>query len=284
MKNPYKRLDIFKCDQEAHRHFGGRVSAYHVLKEKGCYPQGCLYFIWHCARLEKGKRCVRGYNWAGKNCKGCTHFLEDKVNFQPRCTVSNAEFEAFQSDLEEFEVWWAAFEYKRKAVAGRISTVKPWFVEHIDSGRSQRRLRGYILVFRKGFFGISSFEDTFYVRVSQRQMATHGFVHGMQVELEGELRLDRGRVVVFFPKRIEVEGGCDDAPWKRDRALVAMKTATLQEGQPEPCHACRWGVLADVEDMRSGELERYRRLYCLKGVNDPEACYVVLWERLKRDV
>lgn len=280
MKNPYKRLDVFKCDQEAHRHFGGHVSVFHVLKEKGCFPQGCLYFVWHCARLEKGKRCVQGYNWTGKNCKGCTHFLEDKVHLQPQCLLDDRAYAAFLEEVDDFNAWWDSIQFKRRAVAGCISAVKPWFVECIDVHRSQRRLQGYILVFQKGFFGVTPFEDAFFVRAGERQMRTHAFVPGMQVELQGELRMDRGRVVVAFPKSIEAEGGEDELPWKRDSALVAMKTATLQEGQPEPCHACRWGVLVDVEDTRSGERIRFRRLYCLKSMPDPESCYVKMWERL----
>lgn len=280
MRNPYKRLDVFRCNQEAHRHFGGRVSVYHVLKEKGCYPEGCLYFVWHCALMEKGRRCVRGYAYVGRNCPGCNHYLDEKVHLQPRRLLDEEAYGAFLEELEAFETWLESVEYKRVAVAGRVNSVKPWFVEVLGHQGRQFRLKGYILVFRRGFFGTQAFDDTFYVRVSEGQMRQFRFVRGQSVELLGEVRVDRGRVVVNSPKSIEAVPGPQDEAWQRDRALVAVKTATLQEGPPDPCHACRWGALADVEEHEGREVHRSRRFYCLKGVVDPEACYVRMGELL----
>jgi hypothetical protein len=105
-------------------------------------------------------------------------------------------------------------------------------------------------------------------------MQSIGFVQKMKVEMLGELRDDRGRIVIHRPKRVEVIKPGWGRPWKRDKALVAVRTATLLKQQPEVCISCRWGALADVTDRREREERRYRNLYCLKGVAVPEGCYI----------
>ena len=274
MRNAYKRLDVFRCSQEAHSEFEGRVSVYHVLKEKQCYPQGCLYFLWHCALLEKGNRCVQGYRYVGKNCKGCTYYVEEKIHLQPELLLDEEAYRVFLEDLDDFEDWLASVSFRRLAVAGKIKNVKPWFERTLYPKENRVRLMGYLLVFRRGFLGTTAFEDTFYVRVSERLVREYGFVPKMKVEMVGEVREDRGRIVVHRPGRVEVIKRGWGKPWRRDEALVAVRTATLLEEQPDPCLACRWGSLVDVVDRREAEEHRYRRLYCLKGVAEPDGCYV----------
>lgn len=274
MINQYKRRDIFRCSQDAHASFQGRVSVYHVLKEKACYPQGCLYFLWHCTLLEKGERCVQGYGHVGKNCRGCTYYDEEKIHLQPVLQVDDGTYERFCSDLEDFELWLEEVQYSRRAVAGRIACVKPWFEKRLQHGQTQLRLRGYLLVFQRGFIGLDAFDDTFYVRIGEREMREHRFVPKMRVELKGEIRIDRGRVVVRRPRHIDVLSRGYGRPWRREGALVAVRTATLLKEQPDSCIACRWGALVDVLDERDREERRYRNLYCLKGISDPAGCYV----------
>ena len=250
------------------------MSVYHVLKEKGCYPQGCLYFLWHCTLLEKGERCIHGYAYVGKNCRGCTYYDEEKVHLQPVLQVDDETYERFVSDLEDFELWLGDVQFARRSIGGRIACVKPWLEKRLQHEQTRLHLRGYLLVFKRGFIGLDAFDDTFYVRISERQMRAHGFVPKMRVEMTGEIRVDRGRIVVQRPKSIEVLSRGWGRPWRREGALVALRTATFLEVQPEPCVACRWGALVDVLDERDAEVKRYRNLYCLKGISDPAGCYV----------
>ena len=280
MINQYKRRDVFRCSQEAHHGFEGRVSVFHVLKEKECYPQGCLYFLWHCVLKEKGARCIHGYRFVGKNCKGCTYFEEEKVHLQPTLLLDAEAYEAFQSELEDFETWLDGVRFRRVAVGGRIKGIKPWVEVRRERGTNRLRLMGYLLVFRRGFIGMTSFEDTFYVRVSEGVMRTHGFVPKMKLEMTGEVREDRGRIIIHRPRKIEIVKKGWGHPWTREQALVVVKTATLMNGQPDHCLACRWGVLADVTDVQDREEKRSRNLYCLKGISDPERCYVNASEAL----
>ncbi|MBN1783118.1 hypothetical protein JW948_18425 [bacterium] len=279
MINPYKRLDVFRCSQDAHHGFQGRVSVYHVLKEKKCFPEGCLYFIWRCSRMEKGEPCIHKYNYIGKNCRGCTYYIEDKVHLQPECLLAEPEYEAFLESLEQYDAWLENNRFRRLAVAGRIRIVKPWFERIIYPRENHTKLLGYLLVFRKGYIGMQAFDDTFYVRISDPVQKAHRFVPKMKVEFEGELRENRGRIVFHKPGKFEFLTRGWGNPWKKDRALVAVRTATLLKEQPDMCLNCPWGALTDVSDKREEPVRFYRNLYCLKGMADPEVCYVRLRKR-----
>ena len=274
MINQYKRIDVFRCSQEAHRRFEGRVSVYHVLKEKQCYPHGCIYFLWHCVLLEKGNRCIHGFQYTGKVCKGCTYFTEEKIHLQPELMLDETEYACFQDQLYDFEAWLDDVRFKRLSVAGRIKHVKPWFERRILPTEKHTKLFGYIIVFKRGFIGNEDFHDTIYIRVSESLMKTYQFVPKMKIEMHGEIREDRGRIIVHRPKRIEIIKSGWGKPMTRDYALVAMKTSTVLKEQPEHCLACRWGALIDVFDRTEWEERRYRSLCCLKGIADPDGCYV----------
>lgn len=270
--NLYKRRDIFCCDQEAHKEFNGRVSVYHVLKEKKCYPQGCIYFIWHCILLQKGQRCIKGYNYVGKNCKGCTYYNEEKIHLQPSLSISNEAYNQFLEEFEAFESWLGKHEYRQVPVAGRIRTIKPWFERRIQSGETHTRVHGYILVIKNGYIGTDWFRDTLYIRVSEGLMQKYRFVPKMKLELRGELREDRGRIVIHKPKQIEVIKPGWGRPFTKDRALVGLKTGSTLDVQSDQCLDCRWGALIDVHDQAKRQERRYRQLHCSKGVPDPVVC------------
>ncbi|MBN2029389.1 hypothetical protein JW824_04025 [bacterium] len=278
MINQYKRDDVFRCSQEAHKRFEGKVSVFHVMKEKNCYPQGCLYFKWHCILMEKGNRCIHRYQYIGKNCKGCTYYIEEKVHLQPRLLLTEDQYSRFMEDLEDFENWLENIRYKRRMFGGQIHYIKPWFEQVLCHKASHIKLRGYLLVFKRGFIGVESFDDTFYVRISEKMMQTFQFASRMVVEMEGEIREDRGRIVIHKPRNIEIVKQGSTVSYHRDQALVSLKTATSFQKQPEHCLSCPWGGLADVTDRRDREEKRYRSLYCLKGITDPEGCYIQVTE------
>jgi hypothetical protein len=273
MINQYKRLDVFRCSQDAHRSFQGRVSVYHVLKEKACFPQGCLYFLWRCSRMEKGEVCVHKYKYIGKNCKGCTYYDEEKIHLQPEMILSPDEYARFLDDFEDFETWLESVRYRRHPLSGKINIIKPWF-ERFIGHQEKLRLLGYLLVFKRGFIGLNSFNDTFYVRVSEHLMKRYQFKPRMKIEMSGEIREDRGRIIVHRPAQIEiVSKGWGDV-WSREKALVAVSTATLMKNQSESCLSCRWGALVDTINTKKNPPKRYRNLYCLKGIINPEGCYL----------
>ena len=100
------------------------------------------------------------------------------------------------------------------------------------------------------------------------------FVPKMKIELTGEVREDRGRIIIHRPGRISLLSRGWGRPWSREWALVSVKTATLFQEQPDQCLSCPWGSLADVLDRQYEDEKRRRNLYCLKGIVDPRDCYV----------
>ena len=281
MINPYKRLDVFRCNQEAHARFGGCVSVYHVLKEKQCYPQGCIYFKWHCALLEKGSPCIHRYQRTGKKCRGCTYFIEEKVHLQPERLLDEAAYDRFLEELEDFETWLEDNRFRRLNIAGRIHCVKPWYQQEVQASERHTRLRGYLIVFKNGYIGNRWFKDTLYIRVLDHLMNRYRFVYKMKIEMRGEIRENRGRIIVNRPGQIEIVKPGWGRPWTRDRALVAIKTSTKLDIQPDQCLACRWGALIDIVDRQEYEEKRYRNLYCLKSIQDWQGCYIYGMDKLK---
>ena len=87
MINQYKRTDVFRCNYESHAKFENKVSVYHVLKKKKCWPTGCLSFKWTCRLLNKGKKCIRGYDFMGKKCDGCSYYDDIKIHNQPQSLI-----------------------------------------------------------------------------------------------------------------------------------------------------------------------------------------------------
>ena len=274
IRNPYKRRDVFSCAQEAHARFKGRVSVYHVLKEKKCYPDGCLYFEWRCIRKEKGELCIHKYKFIGRNCKGCTYYWEEKMHFQPLCLVDQKTMDDLMEQIESFEMWLQSVRYKRLPVAGKIHTVKPWFEKTKTPHQNQLHFKGYLLILKTGHIAFDYFADTLYVRISEAHMRAHAFQPGMRFECQGEVREDRGRLVIHKPGQFEISGKGRGIAWTREKALTGMKTATQHEEQPEQCLQCPWGILTDVRETTSEGEGFSRQLHCLKGIESAEACYI----------
>jgi hypothetical protein len=191
-------------------------------------------------------------------------------------------FERFDEQRELFDAWFDKACAVRQSVAGRIATVKPWFEKIMESGASGLHLRGYLLVMKKGFIGMDALDDTFYIRVPRTLMARFHFVPKMKIEMSGEIREDRGRIVVHHPKNIETLTRGWGIRWTDESALVSVRTAVLLEEQPDRCLACPWGALADVIDRADGEERKYRNLFCLKGITDPDACYVRAERKIRK--
>jgi len=281
MINQYKRHDIFRCKHEAHKSFNNRVSVYHVMYEKKCYPEGCINTIWHCTLKERGKDCVKGFNYVGRECKGCTYYQDEKIHLQPELLLNQNEYSKFLNDLEEFEDWLFSLKNKKFDLRGEIVSVKPWFQEDILPDRKQRKLRGYLLVLQNNFIGITAYDDTLYIRISEKLMRRYDFAPQMIIEYVGEIKVDHGRLIIYNPYKIEVIQETTEEAWTRNKALVAVRTATKFRQQVDKCLECPWGCLADVKDKRTNKKNFYRNMFCLKAVADWLDCCIRSLEILK---
>ena len=172
MKNPLKRTDVFQCNYKDHSKFENRVSVYHVLRSRKCFPQGCVGFSWYCDLLNKGKSCPRGFQFLGRLCKGCSHYSDEKVHYQPKLQLSNQDYEIFKQELEDFDDWIYELENRQVSLFCKVDGIKPCFKKEISAGKFSLRLDGYILVVKSGFIDTIEFDDYFYIHISPHPTRT----------------------------------------------------------------------------------------------------------------
>jgi hypothetical protein len=280
VKNPYKRTDIFACNYESHAKFEHRVSAFHVMKQRQCYPQGCLMFKWSCALKHKGKRCPRGFNYVGRLCEGCTHYLDEKIHYQPQILLSGADFEDFKTEIEDFNEWVAEHQDRDLNIWCKVSSIKPQFKKTQSAGNRQLRLDGYLIIVRHGFIGLTEFDDYFYINISPNQQDRSRFALDDTFEAIGRMSFHHGRLLFNRIWGIEFEHRSHAETWNKSRALVARSSATEFSNQPESCIQCPKGALVDTVDIENGQKQFHRSLYCLEGVKNPQACYIFALEKM----
>lgn len=275
MINQYKRLDVFRCVHESHQGFGNVVSVYHVLKEKGCYPGGCVYFKWKCLRLDHKLPCPKSYKHIGRKCVSCTEYYDEKLIKRPRLLLSESGYKAFCGDLKDFEKWLNGQKNKEVNCLGTISGIKPRFVLNHSYGHSALFFKGFMLTFQEGFIGLTHFNDTFYALLGSSQQGRLRLCDGDRLEFRATLRLDRGRIILDRLRGIEIEEKNKAGVWTVERAKKALTIGKIHHTQYEKCIRCPYGALVDVEgDPYPKKENKKRRLFCMEGVSRPEYCIV----------
>ncbi len=279
--NQYKRVDVFRCQNQAHAKLGKRVSVYHVLKVKKCYPNGCVYFRWKCQKLNKGEACPRGYKHVGRLCFGCKYFYDEKVAHQLQLVLPQEQQQAFWDDLEVFEDWLAEIKGRQQTIYARVHSVKPHLKKQVLGKDARLQVEGYLLVFKESYIGRTHFEDFTYASVSKNLQKRLGFRPGDELEFVAVVNETHGRLVFRQLRQVEFgQRGRGNPPWPQNEMSLLLKTATEFRSQPEKCLYCPYGTLVDVfEESGQGKI-RYRRLLCLKGVQNPTDCVVQPLEKI----
>lgn len=280
MINQYKRLDVFRCNYESHSKFDNKVSVYHVLKKKKCWPTGCISFKWKCKFIDKGKRCIKGYRYIGKNCGGCSYYEDIKIHNQPQISLSQEDTAHFWEELQEFEDWFETHSSRELSIFGNLVSVKPFLKKYISHNREQLHLTGYNLVFLNGYLGTTEYQDFFYAPISTARQTQYQFSAGDQIEFRAKLSLDQGRLIVRQMWQLEFIEKSKKTPLTLSDILVAKETATIFKTQSRKCLHCPHSVLVDVLGNRKDGANIRRELFCLKGIPDPEFCTVQVMEAL----
>jgi len=276
MINQYKRLDVFTCNYESHSKFGNKVSVFHVLKERKCYPQGCVYFKWQCHLMQKGKRCTKGFNYTGKKCFGCGQYSDIKIHSQPSVKLSPEKYRQFTEELQLFEEWLFEIENQPLQFWGVIDVVKPHLQKTISANSQSLKLSGFTLIFREAYFDTTHYEDLCYWNISPDLQQKLRFAAGDEIELVASIQMDRGRILLRKARNIEINKRSGGKSWTLSDALVVKQTATFFSEQPAQCLSCAHGVLIDVQDESIMEKKRHRELCCLEGVQEIELCTIHL--------
>jgi len=284
--NQHKREDVFRCGHKSHFKFEKNVSVYHVLKEKKCFPQGCVYFQWKCRLLNKGNSCPKKFKHVGKSCFSCKYYFEEKLCYQPEIMLSEKGYKIFQRELEDYDNWLAELLEKRVNVGGVINSIVPHFRKTIFYKKERMNFLGFLVSFKSGYIDRVFFNDYFYLNISTKTQKEHPFISGDKIDFWARLKTDRGRIVFYSPREIEVTRKdykntySDNLVWDLGEALVARKTGTEFDAQPEKCFACDKGILLDVSEEDLKMKRNYRHLFCLEGIKDPETCLYDLKKKI----
>ncbi len=279
MRNEYKRSDVFLCTNQAHAKFGKKVSVYHVLKVKSCYPEGCVYFYWKCKKLNKGESCPKRYQHVGKNCFGCKEYYDVKITNQLQLTLGKQDWQNFQEELENFEDWLQSVYGKTLSIFGEIDSVKPHLTQCLAPGNGSLQLNGFMLTFKECYIDRTHFEDVAYASVGIMQYKRFQFSPGDKLDFLARVDENHGRILFHQLHRIEFTTHSINGRWDESQIRVALSTATELPQQFEKCHYCRHGVLVDLKQLPDESIFA-RRLYCLAGVQAPADCAVQTLEFL----
>lgn len=284
MINPYKRSDVFKCSSTGHEKFENRVSVYHVLKVKKCFPQGCIYFKWKCTLLNKGKRCLRGYGYVGRKCFGCKHYYDEKINNQPTLQIAENEYRELLENIDDFEDWCQSVQYKNNDIEGKIISIKPALSKTVENKNSYLKLYGYFIHFNEAFINATHWEDHCYLFLRPELQEKYHFSNKDRIEFRARVELDNGRLVFNKINSINILEKSGNAAWSSSDARVAKHTIITMKSQHSKCLQCRHGVLVDVTDKSKHDWVRRRDLMCLKSVNDPKSCIYHIEDKLNEEL
>ncbi len=177
-------------------------------------------------------------------------------------------------ELDDFEDWLDLVGNREIEIAGKIDAVKPRFTRKVYPKAEFLSFGGYLLTFKDIFLDRLHLEDFVYMQMSGNHYRSLKLGSGDMIEARAYLKVDRGRLVLYRVRSVDVISRGRPALWDEQSALVARETATEFGTQPEGCVQCPFGALVDVEYLKDHHSVSARRLFCLKGMKDHKDCYV----------
>ncbi len=269
MRNLYKQNCIFVCKHDIHKHFSSKMSVFHILEEKKCYPDGCVYFKWKCKTLAKKKKCHRNFTTVGKHCFSCKYFYEEKIHQFPQLLVEGKAKDIFFEYYDEFCDWLASVENKTVFCEGVVHSVVPDFLINNINGKIGLGLKGFLIIFKEGFIEDKHFEDSFYLHLDSMHQNKLRLRRDDEVEFKAILKEKDGRIELVAPRQFNFFLRGKSKPLLRSELLVSLNTATTFNKQPEKCKKCNFSVIPKFQKKRQGS---NRILICSKGIQESELC------------
>ncbi len=276
MINQWKRQDVFLCRHDSHQKRGQRVSVFHVMRRKQCYPDGCAYFRWKCKELERRRTCFRGFSHVGKKCFGCKFFDEEKMT-RTLIPAPSVNMEETLDAIYDFEEWLRDAVNRESDCLARISSVKPRIVQSVypaaGVSKEHNRLLGYLVCFEYCYIGTERLDDVSFAVVGCDFQKRLKFAAGDEIEFRATLTEDDGRLVFQRLKQIEFRHKeMNGDIWTDSRSIVAKFTGNLLARQADKCVSCDQGPLIDVHAFIDGSENVYHRIFCLQGMKSATVC------------
>jgi len=265
----FKQNNIFVCKHDTHKHFSSKISVYHILEEKKCFPDGCVYFKWKCKVLAKKKKCHRNFSTVGKHCFSCKYFYEEKIHQFPELVVEGKNKQDFFNDYNEYCDWISSIENKQVFCEGTVQSVVPDFLINKKNGKPGLGLKGFLIIFQEGFIDNQHFEDTFYLHVDTMYQNKLRLRENDEIEFKAIVKEIDGKIELFSPRCFNFYLRGNSKPLLRSDLIVSLKTATTFNVQHEKCKKCGFSVIPKIQNNTSG---KNRILICCKGIQEPENC------------
>ncbi|HPR64044.1 MAG TPA: hypothetical protein PK014_07450 [Thermoanaerobaculia bacterium] len=257
----------------SHARFSYTVSVHHVMEEKGCHPEGCIYLRWSCKKIQKQEKCPRGYRHAGRKCGGCQHFYDIKEAYRPELVLKGSARDDFFTHYRHFKWWVDEIEGTRVSFFGRVALLKPCYVKIVRKRGEFFRSRGLLAVFHKGYIGRTHFQDRLYLNLTRSESERLQIFEGQELEGEAQLSIDRGRFILSRPRRMAMAQQKQSSDHHYLDLMLRIGSKTFRD-QPERCVACSRGILVDVLDGEDNQRFLGRELLCLEGVASPKDCLI----------
>ena len=229
--------------------------------------------------LNKGKTCSRKFKHVGRMCFNCKDFYDEKEIFKPELLLSKDDYQSFLNDLAAYEDWLEEIKSKEIEFSGTINSVKPSFRSNNNQKKNQLSFDGFLINFKGGFINLDFFDDFVYAKVSSRMQQRFKFCKDDKLTFYTRIQEQRGRILLFRLKRIEIEEKADNEIWTESKAQLANRTGTIIPKQYEKCLNCDKGTLVDT----SSNPRQQRMLICLEGIKDPQHCFYTVSKLLLED-
>lgn len=269
MQNLYKQNGIFICKHDTHKHFSSQMSVYHVLEQKKCFPDGCVYFKWNCKILAKKKKCHRNFKTVGRKCFSCNHFYEEKIHQYPEITLDENEKIEFYDKYKEFKEWLESNENKIVFCEGKISRILPNFTINRTQGELSFGVQGFLVSFKDGFIEDKLIEDSFYLHIDTFQQNKYKLREDDEIEFKAKLKIIDGRLELYYARYFNFYLRGSSKPMLKSDLLVALNTATSFNVQYDKCKKCNLSINPRIQNNKIG---KNRMMICTKGIPDPEYC------------
>jgi hypothetical protein len=219
--------------------------------------------------LAKKKRCFRNFTTVGKECFNCKYFYEEKIHQYPEFIPINFNSDDYFDRFNEFEEWVDKLKQIHVLCEGVVKNIRPDLILYEVNKSYRLRVRGFLVSFANGYIDNKIFEDRFYLSISQLTQNKLKIKEGDEIEFRARLTLDKGRFKFVNSKNIQFYNRGDGNYTPQSEIIVASKTFTIQQNQPDKCLNCKNGLLVDVAAQKPGPK---RAVICLNSVNDYNSC------------
>jgi hypothetical protein len=196
--------------------------------------------------------------------------------------MEKSKLESFIKDLREYEGWLQGMKGRTVRFSGVVQNIRPHLTMKIGRRGRNIRMHGLFATFTGGYLGNDLFDDRIYMKITEGFLKRTRMTPGDEIECDVLFGEERGRIILYNPRRFELTRNGGRQVLTPSRALVGRATGRIIDGSVDCCKDCHFCCLVDIEDDSRIKPSHFRRFYCLRGITDPEYC-PVRFDNIKPD-